>query len=389
VARRDDKAEKQLQGFRLLESFNDAFQRQSRRFSAHPWVSDPQRQVRLNRYLGLFLFGLLNPVVESMRCLCAATRFKSVQNISGKRISLGSFSEMQHLASPQLLEAIFQDLASQLENNSPGGPVRWKIVDSSLFEALPRMKWAFQRKNNSVEETAVRLHVSLDMITDAPVAAKVTRGPVCERKVWPQHWKKGQGEVGDRNYGQDYSLLRLLQRREGFFVVRLREKQVVFNLEEELALSAADRQAGVIRQGWGYLGSCPRYRSERVRVVWIQAANGQELMLATNQGPQEMPAEMVSLIYKNRWQVELFFRWVKCILGCRHFMAQSEQGVSIQLYLALIAALLIQLYTGRRPSKRMWEALQWFFMGAATAEELEICLQEELSRTARKNKISK
>jgi hypothetical protein len=389
VARHRDIIEKQLQGFRLLESFNDALQRQASYFSDHPSLSDPRRRLLLGRYLGLFLFGLLNPVVESARGLCEATRFKSVQDISGGRVSLGSFSEIQHLADPELLEAIFQDLTGQLENKHPGGRVRWKIVDSSLFEALPRMKWAFQRKNNSVEETAVRLHVSLDMITDAPVAAKITRGRICERRVWPEYWKKGQGEVGDRNYGEDYSLLRLLQRRGGFFVVRLREKQVVFNLEEELALRAADQQAGVIRQGWGYLGSCARYRSERVRVVWIKTASGQELMLATNQGPEEMPAEMVSLIYKNRWQVELFFRWVKCIMGCRHFMAQSEQGVSIQLYLALIAALLIQLYMGRRPSKRMWEALQWFFMGVATAEELEVCLKKELSRAARKNKISK
>jgi hypothetical protein len=57
-------------------------------------------------------------------------------------------------------------------------------------------------------------------------------------------------------------------------------------------------------------------------------------------------------------------------LGTRHFFAESREGVTIQIYLALIAALMLQLFTGERPSKRVMELLQMYVLGWATAEEL-------------------
>jgi hypothetical protein len=69
--------------------------------------------------------------------------------------------------------------------------------------------------------------------------------------------------------------------------------------------------------------------------------------------------------------VELFFRWFKCILGCRHLLATDANGVAIQVYGALIASLLIVLWTGRKPTQRTWEMIQFYLMGWARLEELE------------------
>jgi len=77
----------------------------------------------------------------------------------------------------------------------------------------------------------------------------------------------------------------------------------------------------------------------------------------------------------------LFFRWIKGILGCRHVFAESPEGVAIQLYLALIAALLFQHYSGRRPSKREMELIQMYLLGWASAEELVALLQKPMART--------
>ena len=68
--------------------------------------------------------------------------------------------------------------------------------------------------------------------------------------------------------------------------------------------------------------------------------------------------------------MELFFRWLKCILGCRHLLANSRDGVTIQVYLAIIASLLISLWDGRKPTVRTLEMLQFYFTGWATEEEL-------------------
>jgi IS4 transposase len=84
----------------------------------------------------------------------------------------------------------------------------------------------------------------------------------------------------------------------------------------------------------------------------------------------DLSAEMIALIYRYRWQIELFFRWFKCILGCKHLLAHSENGVTIQVYCALIASMLITLWTGAKPNKRTFEMLCLYFMGWATDNDL-------------------
>jgi Transposase DDE domain len=100
------------------------------------------------------------------------------------------------------------------------------------------------------------------------------------------------------------------------------------------------------------------------------------LLLITNHTVESVSAELVSLIYRRRWSVELFFRWIKCILGCRHFFAESEEGAAIQIYLALIAGLMLQLFTGSRPNNRVMEFLQLYMMGWATAQEVSQLIPE-------------
>ena len=100
------------------------------------------------------------------------------------------------------------------------------------------------------------------------------------------------------------------------------------------------------------------------------------LLLATD---LEIQAELIALIYRYRWQIELFFKWLKSILGCRHLMAESPEGVAIQIYSALIAALMLQLLTGKRPGKRAMELILFYLMGCAELEEVMALLGLEKS----------
>ena len=98
----------------------------------------------------------------------------------------------------------------------------------------------------------------------------------------------------------------------------------------------------------------------------------------------DLPAELVALGYRYRWTVELFFRWLKCVLGCKQLLTTSENGVALQIYTALIASLLIVLWTGRKPTKRTWEMLQFYFQGWASLDEVEAHLEKQ-KRIALKN----
>lgn len=379
--------ENQLHRWKLIEDFQRRLASASAGLSARSTWSDPRRTQDQSEYLSLFLFGLLNPVVQTMRGLCAASHLPKVQkSVCSCPVSLGSFSANQAVLDPALLARVFNQLAEEVgSSQSPSIPTkpRWLIQDSSLFEALPRMFWALWRRQGKVQ-SQVRVHLSLDLEQDSPAQVVITPGKKCERAVLRGQIRAGDAYVADRYYGEDYKLFDELDRAGAAFVIRLKTAAIL-NVEEELPLSPADREAGVISDTWGRLGDQTRSRSRRVRVVEVLIED-EVLRLVTNLGPEELSAAAVALLYKRRWQVELFFRWIKCILGCRHWLAESAEGVAIQIYLALIAALLLQLYTGQRPNKRMMELIRFYLLGVASLEDLWRGLDRERQRLARRKK---
>jgi hypothetical protein len=78
--------------------------------------------------------------------------------------------------------------------------------------------------------------------------------------------------------------------------------------------------------------------------------------------------------------VEYFFRWVKCLLGCGHWLAESSRGVTHRLYPALIGALLLQLDLGWGSGKRVWELCRWHQTGLLDYAELAQALAAQLAR---------
>ena len=379
--------EADLRQWRRLEAFGARVGELAvERGVAASWA-DPRRHLLYGQYLSLFLFGLVNPVLRTVRALSAASALGRVQReVCGQRVSLGSFSEAQSLVDPAFLEALFGQLAGEVHGPAPKDPreaaLYWLAQDSSLWRALPRMDWALYGGGRAgAPNRAVRLHLGFHLLEDKPVVAQVSTGQLCERKAWKQKWQREAAYVGDRYYGEDYALFAELQAHGCHFVVRLCEQAVV-NVEEELAVSAEDHAAGVRRQAWGRLGADARARGRggRVRVVWVETPTAGTLRLATNLDLETLSAELVARVYRRRWQIECFFRWVKCVLGCRHWLAESPAGVSHQLYLALIAAVLLQQVLGRRPNARMFELLQLYQMGVATLEELLAGLRHEADR---------
>jgi hypothetical protein len=379
----DKLTEKDLKNWGLLQVFEEAVERVFSKARLHPSFSHGARALSYRPYLSLFLFGLFNPAVESMRGLCGITELKRVQEeVCRGKVSPASFSEMQHLLEPELLRQVFGEVMKQTPGNAQADArlVHLNLIaqDGSLWRALPRMAWAEYGVGRKGDAKGVRLHLRFHVTEDKPVDARITKGSDCERQALRQMCVPGQTNVGDRYYGEDYQLFGEIDQAKAFFVIRIKQDAVI-NLEEELTLSPEDRAAGVVRHAWVRLGARAKKRSIRLRLVEIRAGD-QHLLLVTNLTVDQASAQLVGLIYRRRWSIELFFRWIKCILGCRHFFAESPEGVALQLYLALIAALLFQQYSGRRPSKRQMELIQMYLLGWATAEELVELLQKQLGR---------
>jgi hypothetical protein len=133
------------------------------------------------------------------------------------------------------------------------------------------------------------------------------------------------------------------------------------------------------------LGSDPKCKElkQPLRIIRIACRKHKKRIHTGRGGPEQdeflliatdlldLPAEVIALIYQSRWAVEIFFRFFKRVLGCRHLLSHSEKGIKIQVFMAIIASLLIALCTGRKPTVRTVEMTRFYFSGWATEKELE------------------
>lgn len=373
--------EEDLRRWKLIHQFQERLEEALGDVPLHSSWENTNRRLEAAQYLSTFLFGILNPVLTSMRGLCRATRLERVQQeVAGRRISLGSFSEAQHVCDPELLRRIFAGLRGQVAQKRPPTSAEERsygrmleVVDSTLWPVLPRMHWALWRRQG-VAQSAVRLHVRYHVVAGLPTSVALTGGKECERRQWELAAEAGACYVGDRYYGEDYGLLQRLQARGCSFLVRLRQS-AQWQQEYTRPLSTEDQQANIIEDSQVRLGRDGR--GPTVRLIRILGAE-EQVILATTLEPQELSAAQVGLCYRHRWEVELFFRWLKHVMGAQRWMAESPRGVAVQIYLTLIGAQLLLLYTGKRPNKRALELLQFYALGWASAEEVARLLQEEV-----------
>ncbi len=358
--------ETDLRHWRLLEQFRERLSQRLQQASPEP--ADPRRKLVCEDYFSLLLFSLLNPVVKTMRGICRASQFSRVQaEVSHHAVSLGSFSEAQHLFDPELLSEVLRDLIKDrpalFGDERVKGLVReLTSTDATLWRMMPRVSWAmFDYRGNQ----SIRFHLQYDVFWQIPTDWEVTPAAVCERKVWRKHLRRGSFCVADRYYGHDYHLIGDLRQKEVSFVLRLYNSAHFVEVGEPRALTTADAKEKVVRDVSVRLGK--NGDGPQVRLVTIKA-RGHLFLLITDR--EDIPAELISVIYRYRWQIELFFKWIKCILNCRHFLAQSPQGVAAQIYCALIAAVLLLAVKQKRPTKREMEAIQFYLLGYISLDEL-------------------
>jgi hypothetical protein len=330
----------------------------------------------------LLLLYFFNPILTSRNALLQASRLAKVQAFCGGRpVSAGSFSEAQHLFDPALLEGLLTELARRVPDAKV--PRDWDglknltAVDGSLLPALPRMAWALWLDD---DHKAAKMHVHFEVLRGIPVKATITTGNDSEKQQLRQTLEAGRLYVIDRGYAE-YQLFQDIIDVGSQFLGRIRDN-AVWEAVEERPVSPAARAAGVRSDRVVWLGCAQSREALRQPVRVLEVVTGkvdsqgkpEVLLLATS--CLAMAAELVALAYKFRWEEELFFRWFKCVLGRRHLVSESRDGLTVQVYVALIANLLLTLWAGKKPTKRTFEMFCLFFMGWATEEEL----QEHLER---------
>jgi Transposase DDE domain len=367
--------EEVLQGFKYFRVLGPLF--------AHLRTVGTERDRAGNRllfydqYATLMLLYFFNPTVTSLRGLQQTTTLTKVQERLGvRRTSLGTLSEAAYVFDAGLLHEVLTTLGAQLRPHmslaDQEALAQLTAVDGSLLPALPRMAWALWQDD---QHRAAKMHVAFAVLRHGPVDVTVTAGNASERAEWRRLVQPGGFYVVDRGYA-DYGLFQDLHDWPCSFICRVQDN-AAYEVHEERPVSLAAEAAGVRRDALlRRLGTAHHTRllPQPFRVVLVATgkthADGTPdvLVLVTNR--LDLDAELVALAYRYRWAVELFFRWVKCVLGCRHLLSHGVNGVRIQVYAALIASLLISLWIERAPTKRTYEMLCFYLTGWATEAEL-------------------
>jgi hypothetical protein len=84
----------------------------------------------------------------------------------------------------------------------------------------------------------------------------------------------------------------------------------------------------------------------------------------------DVPAHVIAFLYQYRWTIEVFFRFLKQILGCRHLLSTKQEGVQIQIYAAVICCLLLNELTGKKPTKWMVTLMSLYLQGLASDDDV-------------------
>jgi hypothetical protein len=382
------------------------------------------RQLLFSQYAGLILVGLLNPILNSARSLIASSGLKNIRRLTGgKKTSLGSFSEAASVFDPALLEGIIKELRTQwhkkrslqqLTANGHLGKVpeniveRLVAVDGSVLTALPQLIG----KLGDPKKERWRLHAHVRVSDQTPLATTITKesetSGSAERDVMANIIENNEFDVPtaesghlflmDRGY-RSAVLFNKIHQAGHDYVCRLNRNDgrtlsdPVCNDDGEVvklpAISEQDSSLGIVadelitlggKSGASKIGSDHLIRriiliptedrpsSARQGRVRTDQGGRDELILATTL--MDLPAEQIVSLYENRWQVELFFRFLKQVLKCDQLLTAQTAGVEIQIYCAIIASLLLALATGGTMTKRNFEMICLYFSGWADEDEL-------------------
>lgn len=358
------------------------------------------RQLFFDQYCSLILLYLFNPIVSSLRAVVQASELRKVQRKLGcPRAALGSLSEAARVFDPELLREIASEMVEQVPPLARDARLsdlaqQLTAVDGSILAALPQITQAsFLRKTRGPAPAGWRLHTHFEILRGVPVKITLTdarnSGDSNEKAVLRRTLQPDRCYVTDRGYEQ-FALFNAIVDVGSSYVCRIRSDHLEhFAADNTRTLSEEARAAGVLHDAVGRLGSSKSKRIEHprhpVRIVRVKAdvplkrggrrraAATQDIVLATNL--LDVPPEIIGLIYRSRWLIELFFRFFKHVLGCRHLLSRHPQGIEIQTYCAIIACLLIALTTGRKPTLRTYEMLCYYFMGLAAEDELLVHLR--------------
>ena len=269
------------------------------------------------------------------------SRAGNLYHLGAKPVSRSTFADANNVRPASFYEALFTRLYQRCRLVSPKHKFKFKnklfSLDVSVIDlSLSAFPWARFRRTKS----AVKIHTLLDHSGYLPAFVAITDGKTHETKVATSlSLPKGSIVVEDKAYN-DYQWFANLTQTGIFFITR-QKRNAIYRITERRNVN---KKQGLCSDQTIRLTSmkgqeCPHplrrigYRDPETQKHYVFLTNNFKLSPKT-----------IADIYKDRWQIEIFFRWIKQNLKIKAFIGNSRNAVMTQIYVALIAYLLLCLF---------------------------------------------
>lgn len=291
-------------------------------------------------HFGAMLFGQLSGQ-DNLRGIAAglASQHKSMYHIGIERVSRSTLAYANEHRSFALFEHIFAYMLSKCKDVSPSHKFRFKnpvfSIDATTIKlCLNLYNWAKFRTRKG----AVKLHVKLNHAGYLPEFMLMTTGKVHETKVAPMiPVSKGDIFVVDRGY-TDFNWFKDLDDKGAFFVTRLKKNSYYCVTDRRDVRAFENIYSDQTIELKGFYSN-RKFPGKLRRVRSKDPETGKIIVILTNNF--DWSAQTIAKLYKDRWQIELFFKTIKQQLKVKSFVGTSPNALLSQLWVALIAYLML------------------------------------------------
>ncbi|MEO7862152.1 MAG: IS4 family transposase [Nitrospirales bacterium] len=244
-------------------------------------------------------------------------------------------------------------------------------LDSTTIDlCLNLFPWARFRRTKG----AIKLHTLLDLRGSIPTFISISQGKKADVRILDELvLEPGSFYVMDRGY-VDFRRLYCFVLAAAFFVTRSKSG-IKFNRLESRPVDPATgvRSDQVV---WlANLASIKHYPDKLRRIHYVDAETGKSFVFLTNNF--ELPALTIAMLYKSRWKVELFFKWIKQHLRIKHFYGTSDNAVRTQIWISVCVYVLVAIVKKELNSDRsLYNILQVLSVNAFEKEPLQQVLRD-------------
>ena len=340
------------------------------------------------------LLSFFEPMTRSLRLIEGRGDFGG--RVDLPRLARSTTSDALAVFDPRRLRPLIDDLCArcpQLRHADAdlAGITRQVVAaDGTYLTTLADVAWALHHtKSNGKRQGQVRANVQLDVASWVPRVVSVSGNDgESEPAAFARDLLSGVLYVVDRNF-VDFAFIAAALAKGNDLVLRVRGNAPAMRVTATLPLTAQDVEAGVAADELVELRGrdAPAGTFRLVSIVTTdRSGKAQTLRLLTNLADAAtVAAHVVGAAYRLRWQIELFFKWFKCWARMEHLLSTSRRGITTQLYVAVIAVLLMHVQTGRRVSIYALAALSGVASGQLTMRQA----MEFLARRERERELAR